>query len=92
MRGGVNHRTEDTDREIELLKSSCAKYGVDVILAKHWAEGGAGATQLAQAVIQMCEKPSTFKFAYQDTDSLWRKSMPSPQQFMVLHPSPPTRK
>jgi len=69
----INHRTEDTDREIELLKSSCAKYGVEVILAKHWAEGGAGAAQLAQAVVQMCEKPSAFKFAYQDTDSLWDK-------------------
>jgi formate--tetrahydrofolate ligase len=69
----INHRSEDTDAEIELLKSSCAKYGVEVILAKHWAEGGAGATQLAQAVVQMCEAPSTFKLAYDDTDTLWDK-------------------
>ncbi len=69
----INHRTEDTDAEIELLQSSCAKYGVEVILAKHWAEGGAGATQLAQAVVQMCEAPNTFKLAYADTDTLWDK-------------------
>jgi len=63
----------DTDAEIELLQSSCAKYGVEVILAKHWAEGWAGATQLAQAVVQMCEAPNTFKLAYADTDTLWDK-------------------
>ena len=69
----INHRTEDTDAEIELLRQSSAKYGVDVILAKHWAEGGAGATELAQAVVKLCEAPSTFKFAYEDADSLWDK-------------------
>jgi len=69
----INHRTEDTDGEIDLLKSSCAKYGVEVILAKHWAEGGPGAQQLAQAVVTMCEAPSQFKFAYEDSDSLWDK-------------------
>ena len=69
----INHRTEDTDAEIELLRQSSAKYGVDVILAKHWAEGGAGATELAQAVVKLCEAPSTFKFAYDDAASLWDK-------------------
>lgn len=69
----INHRTEDTEQEIELLQSSCAKYGVEVILAKHWAQGGAGAQELAHAVVKMCEAPSDFKFAYQDADPLWEK-------------------
>ncbi|MFN0005492.1 MAG: formate--tetrahydrofolate ligase [Burkholderiaceae bacterium] len=69
----INHRTEDTDAEIELLRQFSARLGVQVILAKHWAEGGAGATELAQAVVAMCETPNTFKFAYEDADSLWDK-------------------
>jgi formate--tetrahydrofolate ligase len=69
----INHRTEDTEAEINLLKASSAKYGVEVISAKHWAEGGKGATDLAHAVVKMCDGPNTFKFLYEDKDLLWDK-------------------
>jgi len=69
----INHRTEDTQAEIDLLKNSAASYGVEVVLARHWAEGGAGAAELAKAVCQLCEQPNQFKFLYQDNDSLWDK-------------------
>ena len=69
----INHRTQDTDAEIELLRQSSAKYGVDVILAKHWAEGGAGASELAHAVVKLCDTPSHLRFAYEDQDTLWDK-------------------
>ena len=62
----INHRTEDTAAEIALLKSTAAQYGVEVITAKHWAEGGPGATELAHAVVKLCEKPATMTFAYED--------------------------
>ncbi len=62
----INHRTEDTPAEIALLKSTAAQYGVEVILARHWAEGGKGATELAEAVVKLCDKPSHLKFAYPD--------------------------
>ena len=62
----INQRTEDTAAEIELLRSTTAQHGVGVILANHWAEGGKGATELAQAVVRLCEQPASMQFAYQD--------------------------
>ncbi|MET3108379.1 formate--tetrahydrofolate ligase [Oxalobacteraceae bacterium GrIS 2.11] len=62
----INHFTHDTDAEIDLLKSAAARYGVEVILARHWAEGGAGATDLAHAVVKLCEQPSRMTFVYED--------------------------
>jgi len=69
----INHRTEDTDAEIALLQATTAALGVEVVLAKHWAQGGAGAADLARAVVKLCEQPNHFKFLYQDSDSLWDK-------------------
>ena len=69
----INHRTEDTQAEVELLKQSVATHGVQVVLARHWAEGGAGATDLARAVVDLCEQPNRFRFVYEDTQTLWQK-------------------
>ena len=69
----INHRTEDTAAEIALLQASTAAMGVDVVLARHWAQGGAGAADLAHTVVKLCEQPNHFKFLYQDSDSLWDK-------------------
>lgn len=70
----INHRSEDTQAEIDRLKSSVQAHGVEVVLARHWAEGGKGAVELAQAVIKLCEQPGHFKFLYRDQDSLWEKA------------------
>ncbi len=69
----INHRTEDTPAEVELLTRSASAHGVQVVLARHWAEGGAGATDLAHAVVALCDAPSTMRFVYADTDTLWQK-------------------
>jgi len=69
----INHRTEDTAAEIALLQSSAAALGVEVVLAEHWAKGGVGATDLAEAVVKLCETPNHFKFLYEDHLSLWEK-------------------
>lgn len=69
----INHRTEDTPAEIDLLKASAATHGVEVIVARHWAEGGKGAVELAHAVVKMCEEPNDFKFVYEDNETLWNK-------------------
>lgn len=69
----INLRQEDTVAEIELLKSTTAQYGVEVIPAKHWAEGGKGATDLARAVVKLCDGPSQFKFVYESNIPLIEK-------------------
>ncbi len=51
----VNHFTFDTEAEINLLKSKCATLGANCVVSKHWAEGGAGAEQLAKEVVSLVE-------------------------------------
>ncbi len=62
----INHRTEDTQAEVDLLKAAAEKFGVEVVLAQHWAQGGAGAEALAQAVVKLSESENHFKFVYED--------------------------
>ena len=69
----INHRTEDTEAEVNLLRSTAQQYGVEVILAKHWGEGGQGATDLAQAVVKLSESENHFQYVYEDNISLLDK-------------------
>ena len=70
----VNHFTFDTEAEFALLKSKLAHLDVPVLSARHWADGGAGAAEVARAVVAICEKGSNgFKFVYEDSASLWDK-------------------
>ena len=75
----INHRTEDTDAEVEVLQQMGARKGVKVILARHYAEGGKGAARLAEEVVNLCDGSSAgsskrqFTFAYASDDTLWEK-------------------
>jgi len=70
----INHFTFDTEAEIALLKSKMAVHGAPVVVARHWAEGSAGATELARTVVQIVDKhPSTMKFVYDESAPLWEK-------------------
>src|SRR5512140_11139 len=69
----INHRTEDTDAEVKMLQGGGGGGGGEVILARHWAEGGKGATEVAKEVVRLCEEPSNFKFVYDENDTLWDK-------------------
>jgi methylenetetrahydrofolate dehydrogenase (NADP+)/methenyltetrahydrofolate cyclohydrolase/formyltetrahydrofolate synthetase len=52
----------DTEAELELLKQASLESGAfRAVISKHWAEGGAGATGLADAVIEACKEPSEFR-------------------------------
>ena len=62
---GVNRFKDDTPAEIELVKKLAKAAGAeDAVVSNHWAEGGAGAVELAHAVVAACKKPSQFKFLY----------------------------
>ena len=69
----INHRTEDTDAEVKMLQEKMAHHGAKVILARHWAEGGKGATDVAKEVVRLCEEPNNFKFVYEEQAPLWEK-------------------
>ena len=49
----INHFTSDTDAEIALLKKKIAHHDAPVIVARHWADGGAGAEELARTVVDV---------------------------------------
>jgi formate--tetrahydrofolate ligase len=70
----INHFTHDTDAEVKLLRERVAQHGAKVVLAEHWAKGGAGAEALAKEVVEAIgESPPTLKFIYDDKDSLVEK-------------------
>ncbi|WHZ34517.1 formate--tetrahydrofolate ligase [Sagittula sp. MA-2] len=52
---GINHFVTDTDAEVQAVVDYCASLGVDAILNKHWAEGGAGIEETARKVVELCE-------------------------------------
>ena len=70
----INHFDQDTDAEIALVKEAVESFGAKAIVAKHWAEGGAGAEELAHEVVAILNEPSSeCQFLYQDDDSLLDK-------------------
>jgi formate--tetrahydrofolate ligase len=69
----VNHFTADTEAEHALLRERVAALGVPLKLARHWAEGGPGAADLAHEVVKLCDGPNHFRFVYDDADALWEK-------------------
>ena len=60
----INRFHTDTDAEIALIRSLCEKNDVRCALSEHWQYGGEGAVELAQAVVEECEKPSEIKYLY----------------------------
>ncbi|MEL0071065.1 MAG: formate--tetrahydrofolate ligase, partial [Betaproteobacteria bacterium] len=70
----INHFTNDTEKEVELLQKKCDALGVSVVVAKHWAEGGKGAEALAHKVVEIIESgKSELQFAYPDNLPLAQK-------------------
>ncbi|KAG8228438.1 hypothetical protein J437_LFUL003915 [Ladona fulva] len=58
----INRFSSDTQAELELIRNSALAFGAfKVVICNHWAVGGAGAADLADAVIAACEMPSKFK-------------------------------
>jgi methylenetetrahydrofolate dehydrogenase (NADP+)/methenyltetrahydrofolate cyclohydrolase/formyltetrahydrofolate synthetase/formate--tetrahydrofolate ligase len=61
----VNKFPTDTAAEVELVKKLAMEAGAEsAVLSDHWTDGGDGAKELAQAVVEACEKPADFKFLY----------------------------
>ncbi|HSN34038.1 MAG TPA: formate--tetrahydrofolate ligase [Ideonella sp.] len=74
----INNFSFDTPAELRLLQERMAKHEAPVIVARHWAEGGRGAEDVARAVVDLVEgrrSQSTpgFRFVYDDDASLMDK-------------------
>ena len=60
----INHFYADTDKEIEFVKNFCESKGADFAVTKCFAEGGEGSIDLAQKVVDACEKENNFHHLY----------------------------
>lgn len=70
----LNHFVNDTNAEIEEMRKACDAENVEMVISRHWAEGGAGAEDLARAVQARLDAPKTdLKLTYDDSDSLTEK-------------------
>lgn len=70
----INRFSDDTPDEIKLVQRLAEEAGAyAAVPTNHWAEGGKGATELAQAVVDACEQPSEFRFLYDLDKSIKEK-------------------
>lgn len=61
----INHFPTDTDEEIQFVIDRCAALGVQAVVAKGFAKGGDGMTDLAKAVVAEVESgKNNFKALY----------------------------
>jgi len=70
----INRFSADTPAEIDLVRTACAKLGVEAFMADHWAMGGEGAVEVARAVVKICDSgQSKLKLLYPDDMPLYEK-------------------
>jgi formate--tetrahydrofolate ligase len=60
----INHFSKDTDEEVQVVKEFCEEKGFTAVICKAWADGGAGAIELAEAVVEACDGESNFRPLY----------------------------
>ncbi len=63
----INSFYTDTRAEVELVRRVAERNGAFVAVSDHWRRGGAGAVELAEAVVAACEEKADFKFLYKQT-------------------------
>jgi formate--tetrahydrofolate ligase len=74
----INHFVKDSDEEITALREVCERFGARSAVAKHWAEGGAGAEELARAVQAQLEQGSP------EVQMLYPDDMPLAQKIETI--------
>ena len=69
----LNKYNTDTDREIEFLRQKIEEKKVEFSVVEGWAKGGNGATDIAEKLVKLCEKPSTLNYTYDLEDDIKTK-------------------
>ena len=69
----INRFPSDTEEEIRFVKEKCKEQGINVVLSDVWANGGAGAVQLAREVVQLTQRESSLTFPYDLTNPITEK-------------------
>jgi formate--tetrahydrofolate ligase len=70
----INHFTHDTPAEVALIVRHVETLGGRAVVARHWAQGGAGAEELARAVVEVVDGNTTpHRYVYDESAPLWDK-------------------
>ena len=69
----INRFPADTERELDLVRKGCSRYGVPVALSEVWAKGGEGGEELAREVLRLADQPADFRLMYEDKAPLREK-------------------
>ncbi len=60
----INRFATDTRDEIAMVRKAAEAAGASCAVSEQWAKGGAGAIELAEAVIEACERKNDFHYLY----------------------------
>ena len=69
----INKFAKDTPSEVDALLSWCEENNHPVALADGWAKGGAGMKELADLVVDACDKENSFHHLYDVNSSIEEK-------------------
>lgn len=69
----INHFAQDSEAEIELIQAAVEAMGATAVVARHWAEGGAGAELLAKTVVEKLQHSGKSDLLYADSVPLLEK-------------------
>ena len=69
----INKFAKDTPSEVDALLSWCEENNHPVALADGWAKGGAGMKELADLVVEACDKENSFHHLYDVNSSIEEK-------------------
>jgi formate--tetrahydrofolate ligase len=69
----INRFADDTDEELKEIKQACADNNIDAIITDYRESGGKGGTELAEKVLDLCQKPKKIKFIYNTDSSIMEK-------------------
>ncbi len=69
----INRFTDDSEEELNLLQNTLKEKGIEMSLVEAWAKGGAGAEDLAQKIVKLCEEEKELNYIYNLEESIEQK-------------------
>ncbi len=63
----INSFYTDSPEEVAMVRRAAEAAGARVAVSQHWLKGGAGAQELAEAVVDACEDEVKFKLLYENS-------------------------
>ena len=69
----INKYVDDSEKEIEFLRNKLEENTVEMSLVESWEHGGKGAIDLAEKVVNLCEKETKLNYTYDLSNSIEEK-------------------